>query len=247
MRAVILAGGKGRRLRPYTTVIPKPLVPLGEITILEMLVRQLVGHGVRRITLAVGYHAELIMAVAGDGSKWGAEIDYSMEDAPLGTVGPLRNIEGLDGPFLVMNGDLLTDLPFGDFAEAHRREHCVASVAAFPRKVKLSLGVLRVNGAARLEGFEEKPEFTHEVSMGIYCFQPRVLGYIPEGEPFGFDQLMMAMLANRDPVHIYRHTGRWLDMGTHDDLRRAQEEFERHPERYLPGVFAAGNAEAAGP
>ncbi len=234
MRAVILAGGMGKRLYPYTLVIPKPLVPIGEQSILEIVVRQLAGKGFNNITCAVGYHADLIMAVMGDGSKWGVSIDYSQEDKPLNTIGPLSKIKNLDEPFLVMNGDLLSDLDFEALYQNHVESGTIATIATCKRHVQISLGVLEYDGNHRLQGFHEKPEFDYDVSMGIYIFDPRILEYIPYDQPLGFDQLMFKLLEANEPVNVYPFNGRWLDMGTPDDLNRAVEEFERNQSRYLP-------------
>ncbi|MDP8243400.1 MAG: sugar phosphate nucleotidyltransferase [Candidatus Hinthialibacter antarcticus] len=234
MRAVILAGGKGRRLYPYTLVLPKPLVPLGEMPIIEVVMRQLAAHGFERITIAVGYHAELIMAVMEDGKKWGLEINYSLESKPLGTVGPLKKIKKLDEPFLVMNGDLLTDIHYEDIMAYHKQQGCIATVATCKRHVQISLGVLQYNQDNRIHSFQEKPEFDYDVSMGVYIFDPRILDYIPDDEHFGFDDLMLRLLDAKEDIAAFPFSGHWLDMGTPEDLTHASEEFEKHRKRYLP-------------
>lgn len=235
MRAVILAGGFGKRLFPYTLVLPKPLVPIGEKSIIEVVIRQLSYKGFRQITVAVGYHAELIMAVLGDGAKFGVHIDYSMEEKPLNTIGPLKKIRNLDDTFLVMNGDLLTDLNYSDLYTTHRKNGSILTVATCKRHVSLSLGVLAYDEKLRVVSFQEKPQFDYDVSMGVYIVEPRIMEYIPDDRPFGFDHLMQALLEAGEPVSVYPFHGQWLDMGTQDDLERAVEEFETHKERYLPG------------
>lgn len=234
MRAVIMAGGKGKRLFPYTLVLPKPLVPLGEKPILDTVLRQLAHAGFDHITITVGYHAELIMAVMGDGSNLGIKIDYAMEDRPLNTIGPLNQVKNLNEPFLVMNGDLLTDLNYKGLYETHLNNNTIATVATHKRHVKLSLGVVHYDGDQRINGFQEKPEYDYDVSMGIYIFNPEILDYIPKGEAFGFDQLILKLLEKKVPVAAYPFSGNWLDMGTLDDLNRAMEEFEMNKELYLP-------------
>lgn len=234
MRAVILAGGKGRRLYPYTAVLPKPLVPIGDISILEVVIRQLAHYGFTHITMAVGHHAELIMAVMGDGHKWNVRIDYSVEDKPLNTIGPLQYIENLDKPFLVMNGDLLTDLDYRALYARHCQSDGIATVATCKKHVKISLGVLEYDEHNHLTRFEEKPEMDFNVSMGVYVFEPRVLSHIPAGEAFGFDHLMQRLLDKNETVFLHPFEGHWLDMGTHEDLERAMLEFEQHRLRYLP-------------
>ncbi|MBI1387404.1 MAG: NTP transferase domain-containing protein [bacterium] len=234
MRAVILAGGKGRRLFPYTLVVPKPLVPLSDMPILEVVVRQLAANGFDDLTLAVGYHAELIMAVMGDGHKWGVNIDYSLEDKPLNTIGPLALIDRLDQPFLVMNGDLLTDLNYSELMAYHQKLGCIATVATCKRHVKISLGVLKYNSENRMTAFQEKPEFDYDVSMGVYIFEPRIMNYIERDQPLGFDQLMLKLLDADEPVSVYPFRGEWLDMGTPEDLQAASEHFETNRDQYLP-------------
>jgi NDP-mannose synthase len=234
MRAVIMAGGKGKRLFPYTLVLPKPLVPLGEKSILDIVLRQLAHAGFDHITITVGYHADLIMAVMGDGSDLGIHIDYSLEEKPLNTIGPLSQISDLNEPFLVMNGDLLTNLDYRALLNSHLQNNAIATVATHKRHVRLSLGVVSYDESHAITSFQEKPEFDYDVSMGIYIFHPEILRFIPKGEPFGFDQLILKLLAEKERVSAYPFDGHWLDMGTMDDLDKAIEEFEKNKERYLP-------------
>ena len=178
MRAVIMAGGKGVRLAPVTQVIPKPLVPLGGKPILEIVLRQLQHYGFRHITLAVGYMADLIQAYFGDGGKFGLHIDYSFEDKPLGTAGPLALIDGLNDTFLVMNADVLTNLNYRVLVEYHKTHGAIATVSAFERQVTIDLGVIIKNGSCQIQDYVEKPSYTHLVSMGVYVFEPAILNYI---------------------------------------------------------------------
>ena len=232
-RVVILAGGKGRRLAPYTFVIPKPIVPIGTTPILEVVLRQLARHGFQQVTIALGHMSEIIRAVAGDGSRFGVQISYSQESKPLGTIGPLTLIDDLTDDFVVMNADLLTDLNFGDLWEYHRRHGGVATIATYVKETKLELGVLETDDENRLVAFEEKPTLRHKVSMGIYVFNKRALEFVPTGEPFGFDSLMLSLLARREVVRTYLFGGRWLDIGVPADFEKAQEEFESRREAYL--------------
>jgi NDP-sugar pyrophosphorylase family protein len=232
-RAVILAGGMGKRLAPYTFVIPKPIVPIGTTPIIEVVLRQLARRGFREITIAVGHMSDIIRAVAGDGSKFGVTIEYSQETKPLGTIGPLTLIDGLTDDFLVMNADLLTDLDFADLWAFHRSHGGVATVATYVKTTKLELGVLQLDDQQRLVGFEEKPTLRHTVSMGIYVLNRRVLDGIPPNTFFGFDSLMLDLLSKGEPVHAYRFAGRWLDIGVPADYERAQEEFDTRREEYL--------------
>ncbi len=234
MKAVVLAGGKGSRLKPYTALIPKPLMPIGEHTIVEILLRQLAHAGVTDVVLCVGHQAALIEAVLGDGKRYGLNIGYHREEQPLGTVGPLRAIaDQLPEHFLVMNGDILCDI---DFATLHAQAvggESPLTVSVCERASKIDLGVLDLDEAGRVTAFREKPTYTFWVSMGIYAMKRDVLAFIPEGRAFGFDDLMHAMIAAERPIQTYRFRGHWLDIGRSDDFAEAQEEFERNRERYL--------------
>lgn len=234
MRAVILAGGFGTRLFPYTSILPKPLVPVSDKPIIEIVIRQLAYRGFDRITIAVGYHAELIMAVLGNGEKFHVQIDYSIEEKPLNTIGPVRLIQNLNEPFLLMNGDLLTDLNYADLYRSHQKNGSILTVASCKKHVCLSLGVMEYDENNQLISFQEKPKFDYDVSMGVYILEPRISDFIPENQPFGFDQLILRLLDAREPVSVYPFHGNWLDMGTQDDLNRAIEEFEADKTRYLP-------------
>ena len=227
MRAVILAGGKGTRLRPFTTLIPKPLVPLGgRFSILEIVLMQLAKAGVDRVTLAVNHLSNLIMAYFGDGSRWNLKIDYSLEQDALSTIGPLTLIHDLPEHFLVMNGDILSDLDYRLFFDEHIRAQAEVSVAAFRRKVNVDFGVLRYTDDFRLEAFEEKPEFTFDVSMGIYCISRKVVERLEPGKAYGFDDLMRDSLKQNRPVRIRPVQGYWLDIGRPDDYQYADENFD---------------------
>jgi NDP-sugar pyrophosphorylase family protein len=234
MRAVLLAGGKGTRLRPFTATIPKPLVPVGDLPIMELLIRQLARHGCERLTVAVGHMAQLIMAYFGDGERWGLSIDYSIEDCPLGTIGPLKLIRDLPERFLVMNGDLLTDLDMSALHEAHAESGAVATIATYERDISIDFGVLHWEGPdRRITRFVEKPREHFSVSMGIYAFSRDVLDLVPEGRPFGFDQLMLACIERGLDVRAYPHEGYWLDIGRPDDYDRANRDVDSIIEKLL--------------
>jgi NDP-sugar pyrophosphorylase family protein len=238
-RVVILAGGQGKRLAPYTFVIPKPIVPIGTTPILEIVLRQLAAHGFTSVTIALGHMSEIIKAVAGDGKRFGVEITYSQETQPLGTVGPLRLIDGLEGDFIVMNADLLTDLDFSSIWEFHKERGAIATVATYQKSTKLELGVLESDADGRILSFKEKPTLVHNVSMGIYVFSQRVLEYIPPATHFGFDALMLALLAKGERVQAFAFNGRWLDIGVPADYERAQQEFEENRAAYIGGDSTA--------
>ncbi len=227
MRAVILAGGKGTRLRPYTTLIPKPLVPLGgKYSILEVVLKQLRHAGVTHVTMAVNHLSHLIQAFFGDGSQYGLKIDYSQEKEPLSTIGPLTLIEDLPENFLVMNGDILCDLNYRAFFEAHVRDGNRVSVSANRRQTKIDFGVLEYNDQGMLQAFKEKPVYDFDVSMGIYCFHRSVIEALPKGKLYGFDHLMHDSLAHGDPVRIYPFDGYWLDIGRPDDYATADQDLD---------------------
>jgi NDP-mannose synthase len=234
MKAVILAGGRGRRLAPYTAILPKPLMPIGDVPILEVVVRQVKKAGFDDITLAVGYLAELLMAYFGDGNKWGVQIRYSREEQPLGTAGPLGLIDGLDAPFLVMNGDLLTTVDYGDMWQSHTTGGAIATLATFQRDAKIDLGVIETNSQGWVERYIEKPTYHYTVSTGIYVFEPSVLNYIPHGSHLDLPELIRKLLAAGERVATYPFDGTWLDIGRIDDYERAVAEFEQRRAAFMP-------------
>jgi NDP-sugar pyrophosphorylase family protein len=232
MRAIILAGGKGTRLRPFTTLIPKPLVPLGgRYSILEIVVMQLAKAGFTHITLAVNHLANLVKAYFGDGSQWNVTIDYSLEDKPLSTIGPLTLIDDLPRDFLVMNGDILCDLDFGGFFRQHVQEGSSVSVATFRREVKIDFGVVEATADGALKAFTEKPTYRFDVSMGIYCLTRDVVARLPRGEPYGFDTLMLDSLKDGTAIRLRPFDGYWLDIGRPDDYATADEHFDEIAQR----------------
>ncbi len=237
-RAVILAGGEGIRLRPYTTVLPKPLMPIGDRPVLDIVVRQLKAHGFERITIATGYLAELIEAFFGDGEKYGVPIDYHRERDPLGTVGALALIDGLaDDDILVMNGDVLTDIDYGALLVRHGASDAAATIATKVRDIQISLGVLRFaddGDPTRLTGYDEKPVLDYIASMGVYCFAPRALAHIEAGKRLDFPDLILRLIAAGETVRAWPSDDYWLDIGRHDDYEQAQEEFESVRDRLIP-------------
>ena len=223
-RVVILAGGRGRRLEPYTSVLPKPLMPIGNRSILEILVHQLTDAGLVNLTFCVGYLSHLIRAVFENGAKRNARITWVKELEPLGTAGPLRLVEGLDETFLVMNGDLLTTIDYRALLRHHRKTGNVVTIATHRRRVQLDYGVMHLdseNGSGRLVAFEEKPEMTWNVSMGIYVFEPSALELVPAEGAFDFPDLVRAALERGLAVGGYVHDGLWLDIGRHEDYEQA--------------------------
>jgi len=228
MHAVILAGGKGVRLRPYTTTLPKPLMPIGDKhAILEIVLEQLAGFGFTSVTLAINHLGPLIRAFAGDGGRWGLSVDYIEEDRPLSTVGPLFGLKDtLPDEFLVMNGDVLTDLDYADLLHRHALSGGGLTVAIAERTHRVEYGVLDVE-ASRIVGFREKPDLRYQVSMGVYGMSRRTLAPYPPGLPFGFDQLVLDLLARGDNPATYPFAGFWLDIGRPEDYDEANRTFDR--------------------
>lgn len=234
MKAVILAGGKGTRLAPYTTVLPKPLMPIGDMPILDVVIRQLARHGFDDITLAVGYLAELVMAYCGDGAKYNVKLTYSREESPLGTAGPISLVPDLNETFLVMNGDLLTSLDYGAMLRQHQERGAVVTLATHERDVKIDLGVIEYDSEQWVTNYIEKPIFHYTVSMGIYIFEPVILKYIPSGDHFDLPELILYLLGKSQRVNVYQHKGYWLDIGRYEDYSAAIQEFESHRQEFLP-------------
>ncbi len=233
MRAIILAGGKGTRLAPYTTVLPKPLMPIGEMPILEIVIRQLAKHGFNNLTLAVGYLAELLMAYCGDGSKFNVELGYSREEQPLGTAGPIALVPGLNDTFLVMNGDLLTTIDYSAMLKHHRERGALVTVACYQRDVKIDLGVIKVDADNWVTDYIEKPTYHYSVSMGIYIFEPEILEHIPKNQRLDLPELVINLMRAGRKVNVYHFDGYWLDIGRHEDYERAITEFFEHREKFL--------------
>ncbi len=225
-RAIVLAGGKGTRLLPYSTILPKPLMPVGERPILERVLDRLARHGFHDVTISVGHLGELIRLFFGDGSRHGLQIDYAFEDEPLGTIGPLAFIERLGENFLVMNGDILTDLDLDALWLDHQRQGAMLTIATVRRRVNIDFGVLGYGEDRRIQSFTEKPVIPYDVSMGIYILNRRCLDYVTPGRPFGFDQLVLAMLSAGEKVQAWPHEGRWLDLGRPEDYERANQEVQ---------------------
>lgn len=232
MKAVILAGGRGTRLEPFTHVFPKPLMPIGDRPILDIVLTQLAQAGIDEAILTVGHQASKFIKMVAAAGDFGLKIRYSEETKPLGTAGPLRLINNLGTDFLVLNGDILTDLDFKSFIKYHRRQKQPATIAAFSRRLKVDFGVIETDGDL-VADYLEKPHLDYLVSMGIYAFKKEILQYIPKGRRFDFPELVQALLADDRPPAIYRHRGEWLDIGRPDDYKLAVETFFRKHKRFL--------------
>ncbi|NIP26890.1 MAG: NTP transferase domain-containing protein [Phycisphaerae bacterium] len=233
MRVVVLAGGKGTRLKPYTKVFPKPLMPIGDMSILEVVLRQLKSFGFNKITLSVNHLADLIRAFFGDGSQLGVDITYCMEDKPLGTAGSLSLVENLTDSFLVMNGDLLTTIDYAAMVRRHIESGMIATIGVFPREVQIDFGVLEIGAERELLDYREKPTFEYMVSMGVNVFDKSVLEFIPSGKYLDIPTLMMSLKKAGKTVLTYSSDCEWLDIGRVEDYETAIKAFEQSRDKYL--------------
>jgi NDP-mannose synthase len=232
VRAVILAGGKGTRLAPYTTVIPKPLVPVGNRPILAIVLDQLARYGFERIDVSVGHLGDLIKAYFDEiGAPEGVDLRYTWEREPLGTAGALRLVDGLDEPFLAMNADVLTTLDYGKLMKAHTSGDAPLTIATHRQDVTMELGVIESENGL-VTGYLEKPEMHFDVSMGVYAYDPRALDFIPADRHFDFPDVVLALLDASEEVRTFVSDAPWFDIGTHDSHEAAMAEIEAHPELY---------------
>jgi NDP-mannose synthase len=239
MHAVILAGGRGVRLRPYTTALPKPLVPIGEeYAILDIILQQLQAYGFTRVTLAIGHLSSLIRAFVGDGSRWNLTVDYSEEESPLSTIGPMLTfLDQLPEHFLVMNGDVLTDLNYVALLDHHVTCEAPLTIATYQRKVKIDFGTLETD-QGRIIRFVEKPTLSYGVSMGVYAMSRKTLAPYPKNVPFGLDDLVLDLLSRGEKPAAYEFDGYWLDIGRPDDYDEANRSFEARRSVLLPAEAA---------
>jgi NDP-sugar pyrophosphorylase family protein len=236
VKAVILAGGKGTRLAPYNTIFPKPLVPLGDRPIIDIIIHQLAHFGFNDIVISVGYLAELIEAYFHDGSPnvEDASITFVREKEPLGTVGSLALVPDIKESFLVMNGDILTTLNYTDLFKFHKKHGALLTIALNRRQVKIDLGVIEINDRFEIQNFKEKPTLDYLVSMGIYVYEPEVLRYITPGKYLDFPEVVWQMLREGKKIVGYPSDDYWLDLGSHADYQKAQDEFEQMGSKLLP-------------
>lgn len=227
MIAVIQAGGKGVRLRPYTMLLPKPLMPVGDLPVIEVIIKWLRRWGVTKTYITLGHLGHLIRAYCGDGKQWDTEIIYNQEPEPMGTIGPLKLMKDkLRETFFNINSDLITDLNLRELQAFHQERGGLITVAVTERVVKSELGVFETEDSMMID-FREKPSMKYLASCGVYCMEPEVVDLIPNGVPFGFDDLMNSMLERKLPVWLYRHDGLWLDIGREDDYKSVQKSFMR--------------------
>lgn len=234
MMAVILAGGLGTRLKPFTVTIPKPLLPLGNMPILEVVVHQLAAAGVERIVLTLGHMAPFFTAFLDSWAPKNVKIEYCIEHTPLGTAGSLRLIPDLEDDFIVMNGDILTTLDFRALYTAHKQRNAWGTIALCRRDVYIDYGVVEETDDGHLSKYIEKPSIPYYVSMGINVLNKRCLDFIPDGQKFDMPQLMMTMKEDGNRVQCYKTDCYWQDIGRFDDYQQASEDFATSPERFMP-------------
>lgn len=233
IQAIILAGGKGTRLKPYTITFPKPLMPIGDTPILEIIIKQLKYYGINDIIMAVGYLSELIKAYFNNGDKWDLNISYSVEEKPLGTAAPIKLINNLNENFLVMNGDVLTNIDYKEFFKYHLANNALCTIATYKKPVKIDLGVMEMNDHFELTNYFEKPTLDYKVSMGIYAFKKEILNYIPRKSYFDFPDLIKAIIKNKKKVIGFQFDGYWLDIGRQIDYELAINEFRNKKDEFL--------------
>ena len=232
MRAVILAGGRGTRLRPFTVNFPKPLMPLGDKPIIEILLHYLVRQGITDVTLTVGHLKELIKAYFLNAPALcpSCRISFVEEESPTGTAGSLASVAGLSETFLVMNGDVLTDLNLHELVEFHHARKAILTVATHVRRLKIDFGLLDFDDQYRIRRYHEKPEQVHHVSMGIYVYEPAVLRYIEPGRYLDFPDLVLRLIEQGETVCAFPTECLWLDIGRPDDYAQAQERYSQGQE-----------------
>lgn len=233
MMAVIMAGGKGTRLKPFTMTIPKPLLPLGDIPILEIVLKQLVQLGVTKVVIALGHMASIFKISIGNGERFGIDIEYVIENEPLGTAGALRLINNLDENFIVMNGDLLTNFNFHGFLETHLKNNAMASIAVHERTVNIDYGVVESDNDGLLLGYSEKPIIHYKVSMGINLLNRASIEHIPQKGKFDIPEFMTRLLNLGYKVLCYPTDCYWQDIGRFDDYQKASSDFVDDPSFFL--------------
>jgi len=236
MKAVVFAGGEGARLLPYTSVLPKPLLPVGDRPVLEIIIGQLRDCGITEVVLATGYLSSLIETYFGDGSNWGVEITYNREKTQLGTVGALAEVPDLDDTFIMMNGDVLATPLYRDLVDAHRRSGAAATIATKLQEIDVDYGVLQlgepVAGLKRIEGIDEKPRYSWPVSIGIYAIEPRVTEFVRPGHRMDLPDLVEALIEAGETVAAYEHPGYWQDIGQLHDLEEAVRAYEGNVDEF---------------
>jgi len=237
MQAIILAGGKGTRLKPYTVAMPKPLVPVGDLPILEIIIRQLKHHKINEIIISTGHLADMIEDYFNDGRKWGVKIRYVREDRALGTAGAIKNIDGLEDNFIVMNGDILTDIDYRKIYEFHVKHKGIATITALKREVAIDFGVVEMDEGSKLINYIEKPSHFDYVSIGINVLSKKCKDYITKGESIGLPELILRMKSKGKDIYCCKTDSYWLDIGRIEDFQKAQVEFVKNKKKFLYGEY----------
>jgi NDP-mannose synthase len=236
MMAVILAGGKGVRLKPFTMVIPKPLLPIGDLPIVEVVIRQIAAAGIKRIAMMLGHMAQLFIATFGDGSRWGVNIEYYKEEEPLGTAGSLRMLENPERNLVVMNADILTTIDYRKIIEYHRAKNAFGTIAVTRRQANIDYGVIVKTKKGLLQEYKEKPVLEYDVSMGINVLSPECLSFIPANEKFDIPQLMTTLKQAGKRIMCYETDCYWQDIGRFEDYEQASADFVKDPGLFLPDL-----------
>lgn len=236
MNAVILAGGKGTRLKPYSIAIPKPMLPLDDYPILEVIIRQLKIFGVTKVILTLGHLSSFFQSYFKDGSKLDIDIEYCIEKIPLGTAGPLNLVENWDEDILVMNGDILTTLNYNDIISYHKENNYAATIALSNRVVQIDYGVIETHGGGTLKEYKEKPEIRYNVSMGIYILNKIVLDYIPKNKKFDMPDLLLSLKKSGHEIGCFQTNCYWKDMGRFSDYDEATRDFQKDKSKFLMDV-----------
>jgi NDP-mannose synthase len=233
MKAVIMAGGRGSRLAPYTTVLPKPLMPLTDRPVIDVVLRQLVRAGVEAVLISVGHLGSLIESWVRSEADYGVPVSFLYEDEPLGTAGALGNIPAPDGTFLALNGDILTTLSFAELADFHRSSGGIATMAVKERTVDVEYGIVHTDDGGSVVGLEEKPRLPYTVSMGVYAFEPAIVEHIAAGERVDFPDLLLRAMSAGERVAAYRFDGYWRDIGNRNDYEAAIADFGADPGQFV--------------
>ena len=232
-KALILAGGKGTRLLPYTAVLPKPLMPIDEKPILEIIIRQLKKYDISEIFISVGYMAGLIETFFGDGERFGVTINYSVESEPLGTAGPIALIPDFTSTLLVMNGDVLTSLNFRKLIDYHKEKNAKMTIGMSTQSYQNPLGYVKHDSHNVITNYIEKPVYKYDVSMGIYVIEPNISRFIEKGKHLDIPELVNILIANKQKVVGYHCNDYWLDMGKHEDYNKVNEDFKKNRTLFL--------------
>ena len=233
MQAVILAGGQGTRLKPYTNAFPKPLVPIGDYPILEVIIRQLAYFGFTDIKISTGHLSSLIEAYCGNGERWGVEIEYLRESVPLNTAGALKLLHNSEDHFLVINGDVLSNLEYNELFDSHVKKGVKATIAITTREPKIDLGVIKMDDEGYLVDYIEKPVYRFYVSMGIYVLSKDCLQFIEDGEAVGMPDLFLRIKNAGEAIFCYPGKCYWMDIGRVEDYEKAQQDFEANRQHFL--------------